>query len=67
VRGDDGRVHPDPEARAEGRGAYVCANPECAARLEKSRPLARSFRAPVTVTHETLDFITEWQRNASTR
>ena len=32
-----------------------------------SRPLARAFRAPVTVQQETLDFITEWQRSASTR
>ena len=66
VRGGDGRVRPDPEARADGRGAYVCANPECAARLDKGRPLARSFRAPVTLTPETLEFITEWQRSAST-
>ena len=66
MRDGDGRVHPDPDARADGRGAYVCNNPECAARLGKG-PLARSFRAPVTVTHETIDFITEWQRSASTR
>jgi uncharacterized protein len=66
VRGGDGGVHPDPDGRADGRGAYVCKNPECAARLDKGR-LARSFRAPVTVTQQTLDFITAWQRNASTR
>ena len=67
MRGDDGRVRPDPDARAQGRGAYVCANPECAARLDEGRSLARSFRAPVTVTQETLDFINEWQRSASTK
>ena len=67
VRGGDARVRPDPDARAEGRGAYVCENPDCAARLGTSHPLARSFRAPVTVTQETLDFITEWQRSASTK
>ena len=67
MRGEDGLVHPDPAAQAEGRGAYVCNNPECAARLGKGQPLARSFRAPVTVNQETLDFITEWQRSASTR
>ena len=27
VRGEDGRVRADPAAQAEGRGAYVCANP----------------------------------------
>jgi uncharacterized protein len=67
VRDADGRVRPDPDARADGRGAYVCANAECAASLDRVRPLARSFRAPVELTHETLDFITEWQRSASTK
>jgi predicted RNA-binding protein YlxR (DUF448 family) len=67
VRGDGGRVSVDPEAQADGRGAYVCKNPECAARLGKGHPLARSFRAPVTVTQETLDFIHAWQRSAFTR
>jgi predicted RNA-binding protein YlxR (DUF448 family) len=65
VRDGDGRIREDSAGRAEGRGAYVCGTPECAARLESS--LARSFRAPVTVLQETLDFITEWQRSASTR
>ena len=38
VRGGDGRVRPDPDARADGRGAYVCANPDCAARLDRRPP-----------------------------
>ena len=67
VRGEDARVRADPASQAEGRGAYVCGNPDCAARLGMSRPLARAFRAPVIVQQETLDFITEWQRSASTR
>jgi predicted RNA-binding protein YlxR (DUF448 family) len=67
VRGKDGQVRTDPAAQADGRGAYVCANPDCAASLGMRRPLARAFRAPVTVQQETLDFITAWQRSASTR
>ena len=58
VRGDDGRVRPDPAAQAEGRGAYVCDNPECAASLGNGPPAGAPFRAPVTVEQETIDFIT---------
>jgi predicted RNA-binding protein YlxR (DUF448 family) len=57
----------DPSARAEGRGAYVCPDPECAASLAQGRSLARSLRAPVTVEPETIDLIHEWQRSAFTR
>ena len=56
-----------PGRRAEGRGAYVCAAPECADSLAGGRPLARAFRAPVTVQPETIDLVREWQRSASTR
>ena len=67
MRGDDGQVRADPAAHAVGRGAYVCADPDCAASLGKGHPLARSFRAPVAVPQQTLEFITAWQRSASTR
>lgn len=67
VRDEQGGVQPDPGARMQGRGAYVCARPECGASLAQGRPLARSFRASVTVQPETIDLVCEWQRNASTR
>jgi predicted RNA-binding protein YlxR (DUF448 family) len=67
VRAGDGRILVDPSARAEGRGAYVCSDPGCAASLAQGRPLARALRAPVTVDPETLDFIHEWQRSAFTK
>jgi predicted RNA-binding protein YlxR (DUF448 family) len=66
VRGD-GEVRVDLAAVAEGRGAYVCDRPECADSLAAGRPLARAFRAPVTVQQETIDLVREWQRSASTR
>jgi uncharacterized protein len=67
VRGEDGGVRPDAAARAHGRGAYLCGEPECAASLDSPRALARSFRAPVTIDQETIDLVQEWQRSASTR
>ena len=67
VRADDGAVRADSTGSAEGRGAYVCGAPACADKVGEGRPLARSFRAPVTVRQETIDFIREWQRSASTR
>jgi predicted RNA-binding protein YlxR (DUF448 family) len=57
----------DPAARAEGRGAYVCDRPECVQSLARGGPLARAFRASVTVKQETIDLVREWQRSASTR
>jgi predicted RNA-binding protein YlxR (DUF448 family) len=67
VRGEGGGVRVDPAARAEGRGAYVCARPECVEGIAGGRTLARAFRAPVTVKQETIDLVREWQRSASTR
>ena len=42
VRGADGEVRADLAGKAEGRGAYVCARPECA---EKRLPAVR-WHAP---------------------
>ena len=67
VRNAGGGVRPDPDSSAQGRGAYLCGQADCGARLGGGRPLARAFRAPVTVNQETIDFISEWQRSAFTR
>jgi predicted RNA-binding protein YlxR (DUF448 family) len=67
VRGPGGEVAPDPGGMSEGRGAYVCGRAECAEAAGSERTLARSFRAPVKVQQETLDFIREWQRSAYMR
>jgi uncharacterized protein len=67
VRGADGEVRPDPEGRAQGRGAYVCDRPQCVQRLAEGPPLARAFRAPVTVQQETIDLVCEWQESAFTK
>jgi uncharacterized protein len=67
VRGVDGEVQVDRAGKAEGRGAYVCARPECAQEVAAGRSLARAFRAPVKVQQETIDLVCEWRGNVSTR
>jgi predicted RNA-binding protein YlxR (DUF448 family) len=67
VRGADGEVRVDLAGKAEGRGAYVCARPECAQGVAAGKPLARAFRAPVKVQQETIDLVCEWRGNVSTR
>ena len=56
-----------PPGRPRG-GAPTCAPARSAPRARsRGRPLARAFRAPVTVQQETIDLVREWQRSASTR
>lgn len=45
VRGEDGAVTVDVGGTGAGRGAYVCAEPECAERALKAGRLAHAFRA----------------------
>jgi uncharacterized protein len=45
VRGADGVVAVDAEARRPGRGAYVCAEAGCVERALKSGKLSHAFRA----------------------
>jgi uncharacterized protein len=44
VRRPDGRV--DADRAADGRGAYVCADPECVERALKPGRLAHAFKKP---------------------
>jgi predicted RNA-binding protein YlxR (DUF448 family) len=67
VRGEDGEVRVDPSAREEGRGAYVCSRPECADSLAAGRPLARAFRAPVTINQQSIESVKQWQKSVFTK
>src|SRR5206468_6959010 len=49
VRRPDGRVVTDPDGRAVGRGAYVCADAECMERAFNRGRLTHAFRAPSEV------------------
>jgi predicted RNA-binding protein YlxR (DUF448 family) len=47
VRAPDGTVSLDFRGKKPGRGAYLCPDPKCLARVKKSRALERAFSAPV--------------------
>ena len=64
-RGDE--IVPDPDGRAEGRGAYLCRNPACADQALQRNVFHRALRAAVSIPEPTIDFIHEWQKSESTR
>ncbi len=47
VRSPEGEVHLDASGKANGRGAYLCPNPECLKKAVKCRALERAFEAAV--------------------
>ena len=47
VRTPEGAILADPDGKAEGRGAYLCRNPECLAGARKRKALGRAFRTAV--------------------
>lgn len=44
VRTPDGEVKLDETGRANGRGAYVCQNPDCLKKVLKTRALDRALK-----------------------
>ena len=47
VRGTDGVVRLDFGGKVNGRGAYICPNPECLKKVQKSKALERSLETPI--------------------
>ncbi len=47
VRSPEGMVSLDFGGKANGRGAYLCLNPECLKRARKSKALERSLEVPI--------------------
>jgi len=47
VRQPDGAVLHDPKGKMAGRGAYICARPECIALARKQKKLERSLKVSV--------------------
>lgn len=47
VKNSEGKIFLDFSGKANGRGAYICDNPECIAKLRKSRLLDRVFTCRV--------------------
>ena len=47
VRSPEGEVHLDLRGRANGRGAYVCPDPDCLKKAVRSRALERALSAQI--------------------
>ena len=47
VRSPEGDISLDFHGKKPGRGAYLCPNPDCLRRIQKSKALERAFSTPV--------------------
>ena len=47
VRGTDGNVSVDFGGKLNGRGAYICPNPECLKKVQRSKALERSLETAI--------------------
>ena len=47
VKNSEGRIFLDFSSKANGRGAYICDNPDCIAKLKKSHLLDKVFACKV--------------------
>ena len=47
VRKTDGTVSLDFSGKVSGRGAYICPDPACLAKAQKSKALERSLEVPI--------------------
>ena len=47
VRTTEGEVRLDFSGKLNGRGAYICPNPECLQKARKSKSLERSLEVPI--------------------
>ena len=47
VRGTDGMVSLDVGGKMNGRGAYVCPDPECLRKAQRAKALERSLEVPI--------------------
>ncbi|MBQ4347816.1 MAG: YlxR family protein [Firmicutes bacterium] len=48
VRSEEGVFLLDKTGKANGRGAYICPNPECLAKAKKQKGLERSFKTKIS-------------------
>lgn len=48
VRTPEGNFIVDRTGKANGRGAYICNNPECAKKLKKNRLLNKAFKTAIS-------------------
>ena len=48
VKNKEGEIFLDPSGRANGRGAYICKDPECLKKAIKTKALNRAFKVEVS-------------------
>ena len=63
VLGTDGNVSLDFGGKMNGRGAYICPNPECLKKVRKSKGLDRSLE--VTIPEEVYDRLEKEMESAN--
>ena len=61
VKNKDGEIFIDPTGKANGRGAYICKDGNCADEAEKRKALERSFK--VAVNKELFSLLKEMKTN----
>lgn len=47
VRTSEGEVIYDPTGKKPGKGAYICKNPDCFARISKGKTLEKTFKMEI--------------------
>jgi hypothetical protein len=57
LRTEDGQIILDSTGRKNGRGAYICPNPECMRKARKSKAIDRAFK--MAVDSEVYDSLTK--------
>jgi len=47
VRTPEGEIVYDPSGKKAGKGAYICTNPDCFAKIRKGKILEKNFKTEV--------------------
>ncbi|MBR0085837.1 MAG: YlxR family protein [Lachnospiraceae bacterium] len=61
IRTPEGNIELDKTGRKNGRGAYICADPECLKKAVKSKALEKSLKAQIP--KEVCDLLAEEMEN----
>jgi len=47
VKTNEGQIFVDMTGKANGRGAYICKDKTCFAKLKKTKALSKAFKCPI--------------------
>ena len=48
VKDKEGNIFVDSTGKANGRGAYICKDKACFAKLKKQKALSKAFKSPIS-------------------